>query len=101
AQSLLEWETEPATKETLRDALKDLAVAVVSLDVNQLVTHSQELQLAWDTLVLLNPANASNFAFLQEQYYTNNVHTLVSEELMKEIVYDRRTDSGQICETIM
>ena len=99
--SILEWDETPADEETLREALKDLAVAAVSLDVNHLVVHAKDLQIAWDRVILLNPANAETFAFLEEQYYSDNLRTFISEPLMQELVYERRTDSGQICETVM
>ncbi len=101
AHAILEWAETPANQKTLRETLKDLAVAAVSLDVNHLVVHAKDLQRAWDRLVLLNPANAETFAFLNEHYFSDNLHTFIAEKVLHEMIYERRTDSGQICETVM
>ncbi len=100
-QAILEWEETPATDETLRETLQELAVAFVSLDINHLLEHAQALQTAWDRLVLLHPDNAQTFAFLSAQSFADNLHGYVSEKVMQEVVYDRRTESGQISETVM
>lgn len=100
-QAILEWEETPATDETLRETLQELAFAYVSLDVDHLVEYAQGLQTAWDKLVLLHPGNAEKFAFIMQQSFADNLHSYVSEEVMQEAVYDQRSESGQICETVM
>ncbi len=100
-QAILAWEKTPPTKKTLRETLRQLAFSFESLDRKQLITHAQDLQLAWDRLVLMNPKNAAEFAFLEGQYFADNLHVFASEEFMGRMVHDKRTDAGQISDTIM
>ncbi len=100
-QAILEWEKEPATKETLRDALTLLIEAVWILEDHRLIEAEQQLQIQWDRVVLMNPKLQSSYDFLNREYYANNLHLFVSEKILQDLVNDRKTEAGTISDCIL
>lgn len=96
--SILQWEQTPPTKKTLRLELRNLSRAFTDLDDHNLIEHGQTLQLAWDQLELLNPNSTEHFAFLHDRFYSDNLHTLIAEDVFDEVVHERRTDREPISE---